>query len=718
MSESFGRRFLGASTTEARLDLERAAERRAPFAEADSLLETLIGAALRGDQIGRFAGGRLELLVDVSGDAHQAMALHFEVAEQEKRGSWYVPESEALSLGLIQAAHWGRFEPRLLVSLAEAEKASPQFRGEPEAVAVWVLEPLFEELFLPLRVRGTKMLGVKDAEHQEKLWQKSDPLFTALGLAPESLEPFRPRRGWSEHSQAEILALREALIEAWEAIAERAAERYRIYRIAQLVERYYKKAKKGPPLRRSVLTKPEGRTLSAYFGGDWLAFLAYLGESPNPNEEIVQSLPETKLVAGGSERAAGLAAEHGLTETQVKGMLAAYFQTEDGSSPVELRVATLKHYWEAFDRLHAELRTGDHGLWGLVQEHDFVTALSEDEDGGEYQPRAWERLLPGELNEEIERHWGTALLARWPEKIVTEPAPHARLAECLGPAVRFWNGAALTAWFLCVGPYSRTSLEGLAEYHDRELAQLAELEAPVDPALFKDLIAAEERYGVPEHGGGLSITITIGFAERGGGDEKHVDFETLREIITAHRRAWSERYLDDYLRRRWESELREAGEAYHRSAAERGREPTLKQFAKLAVEPANHWLGGDIAALYGTLGLKAPAAPSRAARLVPADPDSFAAKLYREMRGRASELPPSWKEDPEERRRWNDFQSLAGQCVKYLQIQEASGEQPTLAQFGRQQFTYRSAVLSDDLDEAWERYSQAIARVLGSPPVA
>jgi len=513
----------------------------------------------------------------------------------------------------------------------------------------------------------------------------------------------------------EVVALREALGAAWGEVAGEAGERYRIFRIGQLVERYYSKAKKGPPLRRAVLTKPLGRTLTAYFGGDWLAFLAYLGERPNPGEEIVQTLPETKLFTGGAEKAAALAVEHGVSEEQMKGLLAAYFQSEDGSSPVEQRVATLERHWQAFDRLHAELRTGEEGLWGLIQEHDYVMANTSSEEDGDYRPRAWERLLSADLNAEIERLWGVGVLARWPEVLVTEPSPHARLAECLGPALRFWQGAALTAWFLCVGPYSRTSLEGLAEYHSRELEALEALGAPVDSRLFSELNAAEERDGVPEHGGGISITISVGFGSERQGREQHVSFETLRDIISVHRRRWSELHLGSYLRSAWERDLRELGDAYYRSSAERGKDLTVKQFAKLAGASANRWFGGDLAAVYNVLGLKAPPAPVRTARLVPADPDSFATALYEEMRGIRSALPPSWKEDPEERRQWNDFMNLASQCVKYLQIQEASGAPPTIAQFGRQQFGYRSHVLSEDIEEAWSFYEAAIARVLSAP---
>ncbi|MGA8745103.1 MAG: hypothetical protein WB507_04480 [Solirubrobacterales bacterium] len=709
---SFGRRLLQLDSHAQRLELERSERRRTPFAVADSALDSLISSALAGQRVATLDSGKVELAVSLDSEQRVALAEHFEVENQERRGSWHVPESEQLSLGLIHTAYWCGQDPRLLINLAEAEHASPDFRGEPQAVAVWVLEPLFEELFLPFKVRATKMLGAKTVEQQEAYWSKVDPLFAALGIDPGALEPFRPGRGWSQHGVEEVVAIRRALIEAWSEVATEAAPRYRVFRIGQLVERYYAKAKRQPPLRRQVLTKDFGRTLTAYFGGDWLAFLAYIGEHPNPGEEIVQTLPETKLIVGGSEKAAALAEEHGVSAKQVVGLLASFWQSEDGSSPLEQRVSVLKRHWRCFDQLHAELTTDDRGLWGLIQEHDFVSpTFANDEEGGsgDYHPRAWEELLPADLNTEIERLWGVGVMPRWPERLVTEPAPHARLADALGAALRFWQGAALTAWFLCVGPYSRTSLEALADYHARDLSVLDKLNSPVDEALFAELKAAAGRDGEPEYGGGPSVTISIGFIEPT--TERHVSFETLRDIITTHRRAWTERHLDQYLRAAWESELRDLGEAYYRLAAERGKDPTLKQFAKLAAGVANRWFGGELVAVYGVLGLKAPPAPTRAERLVPVDPDEFATELYQELRGIPNALPPSWKEDPEERQVWNDFQNLAGQCVKYLQLQEAIGAPPTISQFGRQAFKYRSTVLSDDIDQAWSLFGVAIETV-------
>ncbi len=190
--ESFGRRLVSTDSLDERLKLETSEKRREPFAVADTVLDSLVGEAMAGQQVAKIAAGKVELLIATSSEQQVALSEHFEVAKQEQRGSWYVPESEMLSLGLIHSAHWCGVAARLLVNMAEAERANPEFRGAPEAVAVWVLEPLFEDLFMPFKLRGTKMLGKKDAAQQEAYWKKVEPLYAALGIDPAALTPFAP----------------------------------------------------------------------------------------------------------------------------------------------------------------------------------------------------------------------------------------------------------------------------------------------------------------------------------------------------------------------------------------------------------------------------------------------------------------------------------------------------------------------------------------------
>src|SRR5262249_53791361 len=158
-AETFGTRYHDAGGGSERLALRDADARRAQFAQVDSLLDAMIAGALSGMRIAEVIdasdddplGGRIELQVDPGKGTKDALQTHLEIAEQERRGSWDLPEDETLSLGLIHAAYWAERNPRFLVNLADSERAHPDFRGQPEAVAVWVLEPLFEVLFLPFK---------------------------------------------------------------------------------------------------------------------------------------------------------------------------------------------------------------------------------------------------------------------------------------------------------------------------------------------------------------------------------------------------------------------------------------------------------------------------------------------------------------------------------------------------------------------------------------
>jgi len=219
-----------------------------------------------------------------------------------------------------------------------------------------------------------------------------------------------------------------------------------------------------------VLTRELERVLSTYFGGDWLSLLGYLGEAPHPKEHLVTALPESKLRAwslGERERESD-------GENRAKG--------DAGNLSVEQRLEVLRLYWEAFDGLHVGQRSGMVPLWGLVADKRFIQVTPHDHSP--YQERLYEKLLPKSLRNEIERLWGSAMLPRAPGRMVTEPFPHALMAEAFGPALTFWHGCSLTAWFLCEGPYSRTDMGGLEEYHRRELAELAAMGTPVDRGPF------------------------------------------------------------------------------------------------------------------------------------------------------------------------------------------------------------------------------------------
>lgn len=102
---TFGVRYLRADSVEARTELDRSEQRRAPFAAADAVIDRLIAHALRGERIAVVAlpeGAAQECvqpLIRLNAGERDALARHFAVAVQEKRGSWHIPAEAPLPCG-------------------------------------------------------------------------------------------------------------------------------------------------------------------------------------------------------------------------------------------------------------------------------------------------------------------------------------------------------------------------------------------------------------------------------------------------------------------------------------------------------------------------------------------------------------------------------------------------------------------------------------------
>ena len=301
-----------------------------------------------------------------------------------------------------------------------------------------------------------------------------------------------------------------------------------------------------------------------------------------------------------------------------------------------------------------------------------------------------------------------------PDRIVTEIAPQALMGETFGPALAFWHGCALTAWFVCEGPFSRTDIPGLSAYHARHLSALRDLATPVDGHLFEELNEAEAHLGPAapiersvsstDLGYGVSVSMRVGMGSRRSG------FEKLRNIITRYRRDWGRRYLPSYLRARWEEDLGEPARHYAQTIADRGKPPAPKQFARQAAAATNRWFGGDISAFYAAIGEKSTYEPRRAS-LMPADRRGLPEGLRRpwwstghkkncgpEPRGRAgaSCSNPTEQRSGTARRTEPSFYTTRG----------SPGHPPAMKEF--RGFAERSAVLAPDVDRAWQIYAAAI----------
>jgi hypothetical protein len=313
------------------------------------------------------------------------------------------------------------------------------------------------------------------------------------------------------------------------------------------------------------------------------------------------------------------------------------------------------------------------------------------------------------------------MVPRSPAQMVTESFPHVAMAEAFGPALRFWHGCALTAWFLCEGPYSRTDMSGLEEYHRRELQELERLGVPVDRRLFADLMKAEGRLGPeqPAHeetiefetepGITMQTSFTTGTRREG--------FEILRDVITEHRRSWVGKHLRDYLSRRTEGDIRAAAEAFHKMTHDRsGKTPTVKQFAKAAQTSANRWFGGDISALYRAFGEKSSVSPERS-KAIPEDVHSFVLRVYVALGGQVEPFK-RFHSSPEESgestariRTSSDASDIAKLSLDYLQLEEILDRPPILKELGAKNLKRLQAgnLLGANLEQAYAAFEEIVA---------
>jgi hypothetical protein len=371
----------------------------------------------------------------------------------------------------------------------------------------------------------------------------------------------------------------------------------------------------------------------------------------------------------------------------------------------------MRDWWRAFDELHARQAPGMPSLWGLlgVRFEDKVETFEE----GRYTHRGYE-LLPTDLNERIERLWGTAVPPRWPQALVTEPYPQASFVETLGPGIEFWHGVALTCWFICEGRSSRTDIPGMPEYYDRQIKELEELGCPIDHRVFGDLREAEKKLtdrppdprdtSRRDLGNGItpSITVTMGATKKDG-------FERLRDVLTRYRRVWTDQQLDRYLQSRWEQDLRGVGDVYHRHVADKGKPPTARQFAGPAKDVANRWFGGDLAPLANALGLPSRDSPSYD-RMMPADRTAFVTRV-RDLLGGArwKDLPAEM--DRDERTRRHRLGQLADYAPLAVQVWEATGEPPRLKGTSWARFRVEAA-FGEDTEAGWQTFISAVGRAL------
>lgn len=700
------------------LELEKQQGLSAKFAELDNLISELAARSLRGElivsmSVDEMHNGAVEIH-NLTFSQQQFIKNNYDFARQRERGSWTLPEKEYIDVGWLNLTrNFGDFS-HFPLSVADSEICRVKLETSPEAVFLWsVFSPFHEKIIYPIKLRSN-LAGVYEFEELKDIWNDLDAFYAALGITDvDAINVFRFRGGWSKlASRAEQLGAKKNLLQELSSkINASTGTFYRLYALRSLIEQYYKKAKSdGIVKRKQVITKAFQPLLTGFFGGDWLALVEYLGEKPHPDEQIVTALPKPQILAGGATRIKEISEQEGVSSSEIEKIAAAIWQKPSGASPIEERVDCLKKYWQIFDHLHTIQKPGMKSLWGLVVEGKRIDFDPVRDDI--FHPGLYLELLPADLISEIENLWGTTLLNKFPERIVSEPFPHAVMADVFGPALFFWQNCALTAWFLCEGPYSRTDMEGLEHHQRRYLSELKEMKTPIEPAMFAELIEAEKRLGPEERieteksRQTLDLGITISMSVSNG--SRRAGFEKLRDIISRYRQSWTEKYLEQYLKTRWESEITPAANTFFLKMSEKsGKAPTVKQFVSIAATPTKNWFGGDISLLYTAISEKIPFRPKKHL-LMPKNKIAFVKKI--------AELLPTqdfnyFGQQAGEYIQQQYVQDLAQKALNFIQIYEATGELPTLKDFSTK-FKQSSAVLHNDELQAWEIYVSAIKEAL------
>lgn len=706
MTDSLGRRLAGTTDAGEWLAVEDEAGADKRFAAVDELLAAVTAAAFAGKPPVKVTAAKALTLRHVSASASAALNERFDLATQQATGAWWLPESAPIKPGTVNLPAYYAIEPRWAMNTAATDAVRVAFGASPDALASWaLLLPFANALYAPLILRGPDAGALKPAA-RDAAWAAVDATYTALGLTNEAvrsaLTRMLPGNGWSHLPTAEQTATKVALLDGLrDVVGRQTVRRWRAEVLRPLVCRYYAKANKDAPTARAVLTKALQPATAAYFGGNWLALLDYLGEAVAASEEITTALPKPRLYVQASAKVEQVAAERDLPVEEVAKILASYLGTDEIRSPVQRRVDVLRRYWAAFDTVHARQASGMPAPPDLAAGRGF--------DIGKDVPFTrpdFERVLPPAVLADINALWGGACVPRYPDRIVSALFPHAEMVAAFGPALAFWNNIALTCWFFCEGPYSRTDIKDAAEYYSRDVKALAAADTPVDPQLFADLRAAQRRLGPPQElwgdrrvlDGGLEVTITMSM----GGGLRRDGFEILRDIVTTHRRAWTAQNLKTALNRAWEEPLRELARQVNLTVARRGKLPTAKQFATLGAPVANAWFGGDLAALYAAVGERAPVEQTRM-QLMPYDRAAFCNQVFTDLGGR--HVPNSHTvEDYEAYRLSFGFRRLAAEAPRFVQLEEALDRPPNSEEFGAARLTWPDPITFD-------RYATVVGQV-------
>ena len=728
MSEPRGRRLLQSKSLREALELDIGHGLDGLDAQ-DRLLVKLLEQCFAGNRVAQLEPADKPRTLHFSGISVQDRALlseRYGLMQQQAQGAWYHPERIPLSVGLLNLPFHYRNQKRFAMNAVMDERASLTLDSA-EAIAVWAsLETLLERLFKPLLFFGPEAAKLP-ADKRLQVWQELLSEMVELGIPGRLLDAFVEDAWWKQTAN-EMHERKLAYLEQLKALSAREiVQAARLRQTQGLLKRFYAKRRTHSATRESVLTKQLERALSGVFAGGWNEFLGYIEEPPEAGDHIQTALPEPVLVLGVSADAVRIAKDLGLPLEQVQEVRAALFPEAAGSNPIADRVDVTREVWHEFLKIHAHQAPGDPTLWGLIHQFELieiVAAITPERAERAWIPAQYKVHFSTSLQERIERLWATRVYDRYPERLVTNLTPWYWMGKALGPALEFWEGVLLTAWYITEGPHSRTDLANLETYHDKHLIRLKQLRSPVDRKLFADLLVAEQQLGQPQPferarriyiEPGVSMTSSMIIGERREG------FAILRDIIINHARAWSEAFLEDYLIRQWRDPLRSFSEDVSKRLASKGKAHSPKQFAKLAAPLANMWFGGDLTAV--SVAISHPSlVAQQTARIVSNDVLAHVNMLYKQwLKVAARHNLRTNFEDFADQRSALQTENLTRLSLDYLQLTELLGAAPTHEQFAQQRKSHERVVIPRLLQEvtkgtvaAWEVFV-AISSIDSAP---
>lgn len=686
----------------------------------DRLLAKLLERCLAGDRLAHLEPAdkpRTLHFPDLAVQDRALLSARYGLAQQQVRGAWYHPEKTILSIGLLNLPFRYRNHERFPMNAVMDERISLRLDSA-EAIAVWAsLEPLLERLFKPLLFFGPEAAKLP-ADERAQAWQVLSRELVELGIPKSSLDEFAGDAWWKQ-TASEMHEQKLAYLGHLKTLsALKLVHAARLLQIQGLVKRFYAKRRTHSATRENVLTKQLERALSGAFAGDWNAFLTYVQEAPEAGDHVQTILPEPILIPGVSADAIKIAQDLGLPLEQVQEVSAALFPEAAGSNPITDRVNVAREVWHEFLQIHAHQVPGNPSLWGLIDQFErveVVAAVTPERAERFGMAAQYKTHFSAGLQDRVERLWVTRVHERYPERLVTNLSPWYWMGRALGPALTFWEGVLLTAWYVTEGPYSRTDLPSMEAYYDKQVLVLEQLGAPVDRGLFSELRKAERKLGklkpVERHQQEHTVETGVTFSSSMIVGERREGFTILRDIIINHARAWSEAYLETYLTRQWHDPLRLLSEDVSKRLASKGKAHSPKQFAKLAVPLANMWFGGDLTAVSVAILHPSPVA-QQTARVVPKDVLSYADTLYKQWLEVAARhnLKTNF-EDFADQRPALQAEELTRLSLDYLQLTELLGETPTHDQFAQQRKTYeRDAItrllqnVTQEPAAAWELF--------------